>query len=280
MSKTKTWMPVYIGDYLADTMRLSTQQHGAYFLIMMEYWRQGPLPDDMDELASIVRADRKTWDKSIWPTIKRFFFKGEDGFWHQKRIDKELEHAQAVSNKRRDAVLQRRDRISTKEQQNTYKSSTNEGTNVPDLNIQNAYKEGDTCASRASASPSPSHSYTSSLRSDGAAMPPRDVSAPGEPIAPELSPDVRTQLFSEGLRRLRGITGQSEGKSRALIGRWLKAKHDDASEVLRAIREAADLRPSDPVAWMEAAMRPKPRAMTRDEQVRATWGNIEIIPGT
>ena len=123
-------------------------------------------------------------------------------------------------------------------------------------------------------------SYTSSLRSDGAAMPPRDVSAPGEPIAPEPSPDVRTQLFSEGLRRLRGITGQSEGKSRALIGRWLKAKHDDASEVLRAIREAADLRPSDPVAWMEAAMRPKPRAMTRDEQVRATWGNIEIIPGT
>lgn len=144
MSKIKTWMPVYIGDYLADTMRLSTLQHGAYFLLMMEYWRQGPLPDDMDELSAIARADRKVWDKSIWPTLKRFFSKGEDGLLHQKRADIELERVQSISNKRREAVGQRRDRTNAKDQQDDNKSSTNEDTNVSDLNVQTANKEGDT----------------------------------------------------------------------------------------------------------------------------------------
>lgn len=157
MSKIKTWMPVYIGDYLADTMRLSTLQHGAYFLLMMEYWRQGPLPDDMDELSAIARADRKVWDKSIWPTLKRFFSKGEDGLLHQKRADIELERVQSISNKRREAVGQRRDRTNAKDQQDDNKSSTNEDTNVSDLNVQAANKEGDTRAVYASALQSQSH---------------------------------------------------------------------------------------------------------------------------
>ena len=157
MSKIKTWMPVYIGDYMADTMRLSTLQHGAYFLLMMEYWRQGPLPDDMDELSAIARADRKVWDKSIWPTLKRFFSKGEDGLLHQKRADIELERVQSISNKRREAVGQRRDRTNAKDQQDDNKSSTNEDTNVSDLNVQTANKEGDTRAVCASALQSQSH---------------------------------------------------------------------------------------------------------------------------
>jgi uncharacterized protein YdaU (DUF1376 family) len=36
MSGTKTWLPLYIGDYLAGTRRLNTTEHGAYLAIARE----------------------------------------------------------------------------------------------------------------------------------------------------------------------------------------------------------------------------------------------------
>ncbi|WP_058987807.1 YdaU family protein [Acetobacter senegalensis] len=279
MSKIKTWMPVYIGDYLADTMRLTTLQHGAYFLLMMEYWRQGPLPADMDELAAIARADRKTWDKAIWPTLKRFFSTEDDGLLHQKRADKELAHAQSVSNKRRDAVQQRRDRSNAKDIQNDNKSSTNVDTKVGDLNIQNANKEGDTCASCASVSPSPSHS---SLRSEDPSLrsgPEAEARTIGEA---ENSLDARTQLFTDGTQRIRHMTGLPERNVRALIGRWLKLGGDDAACVLDVIRQASDLRPAEPQAWCEAAVRHRAsgaKPKSRQQLAAETWANVPDIEG-
>jgi uncharacterized protein YdaU (DUF1376 family) len=55
MTKQSVWMPVYIGDYLGDTQRLTTEQHGAYFLLLLDYWRNGPPPADDSILSSITR---------------------------------------------------------------------------------------------------------------------------------------------------------------------------------------------------------------------------------
>ena len=89
MSKPDTWMPLYVRDYLTDTMHLSTEQHGAYLLLICDYWLHGPPLDDDDVLASICRASRYVW-RRLRPTIERFF-QVSDGVWRHKRIDLELD---------------------------------------------------------------------------------------------------------------------------------------------------------------------------------------------
>ena len=98
-NKTDAWMPLWIGAYLADTQHLTRGEHGAYFLLMMAYWRnKGPLQDDDKRLSSIVKASPKEW-KELRPVLVEFF-KVADGTWRQKRIDAEL----AGANDRQDAV--------------------------------------------------------------------------------------------------------------------------------------------------------------------------------
>jgi uncharacterized protein YdaU (DUF1376 family) len=91
----RPWMPLYVGDYLGDTGHLTTTQHGAYLLLMMDYWRKGELPDDDRQLSKITKLPLKTWC-DYRPTLQDFFHEG----WKHKRIDAELERMVRVSAKR------------------------------------------------------------------------------------------------------------------------------------------------------------------------------------
>jgi uncharacterized protein YdaU (DUF1376 family) len=89
------WMPLYIGDYLADTSRLTTEQHGAYLLLIMDYWRNGAPPDDDDVLQNITRFSKFLWKKNR--VILEKYFQVQEGVWRHSRIDKEM--AEALSSK-------------------------------------------------------------------------------------------------------------------------------------------------------------------------------------
>lgn len=87
-----SFMPLWIGDYLADTMHLTRDQHGGYLMLIMAYWRRGAaLEDNDDALASISRCSSIEW-ASIRPVLAKFFTI-EDGLWKHGRIDEELQKA-------------------------------------------------------------------------------------------------------------------------------------------------------------------------------------------
>lgn len=97
MAKADIWMPLFIGDYLADTTRLTTEQHGAYLLLIMDYWRNGAPPDDDQILCSITKINAKDF-KRIKPSVMSLF-RLTDGVWKHKRIDEEL--AESASRKKK-----------------------------------------------------------------------------------------------------------------------------------------------------------------------------------
>lgn len=86
--KPDTWMPIVIGDYLKDTARLTTEQHGAYLLLIMDYWVNGAPADEDDELAAITHLDLRAWRKHRDKLAR--FFRIEDGRWLHKRVEEEL----------------------------------------------------------------------------------------------------------------------------------------------------------------------------------------------
>jgi uncharacterized protein YdaU (DUF1376 family) len=104
MSAVDTWMPLYIGDYLADTGHLSAAEHGAYLLLLMQQWRRGWLPDDDMQLARMVRMRVENW-RRIAGNVRAFFDAGEmPGTLQQKRLHAEREKALGISAKRADAA--------------------------------------------------------------------------------------------------------------------------------------------------------------------------------
>lgn len=97
-------MPFYVGDYLSDTMALTTTEHGAYLLLIMAYWKNsGPLPDDDTRLAATAKLSQSDWS-AIRRNIASFFQIG-GGVWQHKRIDAELERAQNLAKAKSRAGL-------------------------------------------------------------------------------------------------------------------------------------------------------------------------------
>lgn len=103
MAKTDHWMPLYIGDYLADTSHMDRGEHGAYLLLLMHYWRKGPLPSNPRYLAGVAKMTMEDWTGDAGQTVASFFTLGADGLLHQKRMDAEIAKKERVSAVKRQA---------------------------------------------------------------------------------------------------------------------------------------------------------------------------------
>lgn len=83
------YMPLFVSDYLSHTAHLSAAEHGAYMLLIMNYWqREKPLPADPRKLARIARMSDAEWAEASESLSE--FFQEVDGEWVHKRIEEEL----------------------------------------------------------------------------------------------------------------------------------------------------------------------------------------------
>ena len=99
------WMPLYIGDFLADTMHLSATETGIYIRLLMHCWAHGSIPLDDQKLARIAGCDSRLWHK-YRETALRFFDVVEGSTAQHRRVNIELARCAEISNKRKAAALQ------------------------------------------------------------------------------------------------------------------------------------------------------------------------------
>ena len=83
------YLPLYVGDYLADTTHLTRSEHGAYLLLLMAMWRAGGrLPSDDGRLARLAMCSPDEW--ADMRSVILEFFKRRGGHIYSPRLQKEL----------------------------------------------------------------------------------------------------------------------------------------------------------------------------------------------
>ncbi len=97
-------IPLFPDSYHKDTTHLTTEEHGAYLLLMMAAWGSDDcsIPDNHARLAALVKLPLQRW-RRIADTVLEFWTL-ENGRWHQKRLRKEWYYVQAKSAKRKAAA--------------------------------------------------------------------------------------------------------------------------------------------------------------------------------
>lgn len=165
MSKVDVWMPLHIADYLADTMHLNAQQHGAYMLLLMHHWRAGCIPSCEEQLSAISRCELGAWKRSVWPVLKSFFTE-VDGVLIQKRAVSEREYAEGLTDKRSKAGRNGAEKRWGKNDKKTPKTVNDDGNGGSNSHDKDHGKSIAKPSQNDGPSPSHLHLPPSSLRSD------------------------------------------------------------------------------------------------------------------
>ena len=87
-------LPLYTDAFIADTQHLSTEEVGAYMLMLMAAWRSPncTLPNDDAYLAAITRLGTRRW-KRCRNTLLAFWRQESDQTLSQKRLSEERDKA-------------------------------------------------------------------------------------------------------------------------------------------------------------------------------------------
>jgi len=100
------YIQLYVADYLADTAHLTTEESGAYLLLIFNYWQRGKaLNNSNDRLATICRLAPESWAKA--KVVLAEFFDIDGDTWLHQRIEADLAAVAAKSQKAKSANAQR-----------------------------------------------------------------------------------------------------------------------------------------------------------------------------
>ncbi|EGR7634325.1 DUF1376 domain-containing protein, partial [Salmonella enterica] len=127
------YMQLYIADYLADTMHLSAEEHGAYLLLMFNYWQTGrAIPKN--RLAKIARISSERWG-AVEESLREFFI--DNGTeWTHERIENDLAAVRDVLAKKSAAG-----KASVQSRRNRKKTQAASGSNTCSTGVGSVFKQ-------------------------------------------------------------------------------------------------------------------------------------------
>jgi uncharacterized protein YdaU (DUF1376 family) len=254
--KPDTWMPLFIGDYLADTKRLSLSEHGAYLLLIMDYWRNGAPPDDDAVLARVLGVEKRVWCKiraKIAP-----LFDIQDGRWTHGRIEQELAGARERSGKAAD------------------KAKRAASMRWSRARAGKPHAEADAPGNAPSISPGMLRALPEAMHEQ--CPPPVTCSVPSEQRAHGL----KDQAWSLAVEVFTGQGRLSEQRARSAFGKLLKETQLPAEQLLPALQRCQLERTRDPIAYMTRGakavadrLRERGGLQPTAEARIANWGEAE-----
>ena len=186
MSNTP-FMPLWVADFVGDTLDLDAKEIGAYMLILMTMWgRDGYLPSDEKKLQRVARCGRD-WPR-VWASLSHYFTHEGDRIT-QGRLLLELQ------------------KVAAKREVNAQHGSL--GGNAKALN-----RKEPTLANA-----------TVSLQQPEPEPEPEPYREDTEAKASDASVDFAKQLWDRGVAFL-GRHGTQDKQARTQIGKWRKAYTD------------------------------------------------------
>lgn len=89
------WMAFNVADYTANTLHLTTRQHGAYILLICAAWSgKGALPGTDQGLMAIAKLSPKEW--AVDGDVIKAFLTRRDDVWVHERVEFEWLDSQAL----------------------------------------------------------------------------------------------------------------------------------------------------------------------------------------
>lgn len=243
MSKLKpdSFLPLFVADYLADTAHLTRDQHGAYLLLLMAYWRRsGPLPDDDEYLAQVCKATKHEW-KKLKPVMLGFFEKSEN-LLRNNRSDREIIIARAMKEKKAD---------------NGRKGASARWQTHPFANGKPMANGMANTMANDSPSPSPSPTQEERKKKESQKRPP--VGRTGDSNFFDFS----IQIWTNAVAYLTS-TGTDENDARGVIGKWRKEHSDEA--ILIALSKAEQNQAANPAGYVQTILNGKTKDYERTKQ--------------
>jgi uncharacterized protein YdaU (DUF1376 family) len=97
------WTAIYWSDYLRKTSGLKMLEHGAYFLLLAEYYSAGYLPANVQQLLFICRATTAEEQEAVKLMLWKYFYldPNDDKVYRNKRADEELKKSSDIQERRR-----------------------------------------------------------------------------------------------------------------------------------------------------------------------------------
>lgn len=187
MSEAPFW-PVATDALIADTTHLTTEEFGAYTLLMIAQWRSNgeKLPFADAKLARIARLSLRSWQR-VRPTLAQLFEITPDG-WSQKRVAKDfLSISEKIKKNRTNGALGGKAKA-LKSHSSDVAVANNSPAGSPEQNSKR---------SSTNQNHNQNHKEDSSLRSESEATPKKGVEIP------DWVPEESWKAFLEHRQRLK-----------------------------------------------------------------------------